>query len=62
MECERDQHSRGVGETQDAQEDSPFICYHYFEPFSDSVHVQSFKVQLNMENATINYNDKIWFF
>ena len=32
------------------------------EPFSNSVHVQSFKVQLNMENATSNCNGKIWVF
>ena len=29
LECEGDQQPRGVGETQDAQEVSPFICYHY---------------------------------
>ena len=32
------------------------------EPFSNSVYVQNFKVQLNMENATSNYNGKIWVF
>ena len=32
------------------------------EPFSDSVHIQSFKVQLSMENAISNCNGKIWVF
>ena len=32
------------------------------EPFSDSVHVQCFKAQLIMENATSNCNGKIWDF
>ena len=32
------------------------------EPFSNSVHVQSIKAQLNMENATSNCNGKIWVF
>ena len=30
------------------------------EPLWDSVHVQNFKVQLNMENSISNYNGKIW--
>ena len=32
------------------------------EPLSDSVHLQSFKVQLHMDNATNNCNGNIWFF
>ncbi|XP_069154435.1 uncharacterized protein [Solanum lycopersicum] len=32
------------------------------EPFSDNVNIQSFKVQLNMDNATSNCNSKIWVF
>ena len=32
------------------------------EPFSDSVNVRNFKVQLNMDKATSNYNGKIWVF
>ena len=32
------------------------------EPFSDSVHIQNFKVQLSMDNAISNYNGKIWVF
>ena len=32
------------------------------EPFSDSDHVQNFKVHLNMDNATTNCNGKIWVF
>ena len=32
------------------------------EPFSDRVNIQSFKVQLNMDNATSNSNSKIWVF
>ena len=32
------------------------------EPFSDSVHIQNFKVQLSMDNAISNCNGKIWVF
>ncbi|XP_069145607.1 uncharacterized protein [Solanum lycopersicum] len=32
------------------------------EPFSNRVNIQSFKVQLNMDNATSNSNSKIWVF
>ena len=62
MECERDQHSGGVGETQNAQETTPFICFTILEPFSHTAHIQNFKVQLSMDNAISNYNGKIWVF
>ena len=32
------------------------------EPFSDSVNIHNFKMQLSMDNATSNCNDKIWVF
>ena len=32
------------------------------EPFSDSVNVQNFNVQLNMDKCTSNCNGKIWVF
>ena len=32
------------------------------EPFSDSVQVQCFKAQLNLENSTSNCNRKIYVF
>ena len=30
------------------------------EPFYDSLHLQRFKVQLNLENATSSCNGEIW--
>ena len=32
------------------------------EPFSDSVHIQNFKVQLSTDNAISNCNSNIWVF
>lgn len=57
MEYERNKHSWGVTFAQNVEEIHESIIT-ILTPFSNSSHVQNFKIQLHMENATSNYKGK----
>lgn len=44
MECERDQHPKGFGETHNAEKGLPTIFYNYFKTFPHSVPVQTLRL------------------
>ena len=61
-ECERDQHSGVLERLKMLSKLHNLSVITILEPFSDSVHIQNFKVQLSMDNAIRNCNSKIWVF
>ena len=61
-ECERDQHSGVLERLKMLSKLHHLSVITILEPFSDSVHIQNFKVQLSMDNAIRNCNSKIWVF
>ena len=61
MECVRDQHSRVLERLRILRKHNHLSFITILESFSNSVLVQSSKVQLNMENASSNGTGKIGF-
>ncbi|TMX04544.1 hypothetical protein EJD97_007651, partial [Solanum chilense] len=63
-ELDRDNHSLDEPDEDDETSEALIKAFspHNDQALEEDVHVQSFKAQLNMENATSNCNGKIWVF
>ena len=62
MECEGNQYQGVVERLKLLRKMHQLSIIVILEPFSDSTNIQSFKMDLNMDNAISNYNSKIWVF